>query len=401
MRGLEDYREIVGDKVLNDIYSRTALYGKRIVHINSTYQGGGVAEILNSLILLMNDIGIKTEWHLLHGTPDFFAITKKFHHGLHGEVINLSAMKKKVYYEVNKTNSVFTPVEHDCVIVHDPQPLPIIMFYEKKQPWIWRCHVDMTEPDPSVWEYLKGFVSRYDCMVVSMDKYRRQELGIKQRVIMPAIDPLAPKNEVLKDRTISKYLSKCGIEATKPIITQVSRFDKWKDPLGVINTYKLIKKKIDCTLVMVGNMATDDPEGSKYYGKIINRAQKEDGILVLLNVSDIVVNAVQRASTVIIQKSIREGFGLSVTEALWKGTPVVGSNVGGIPLQVIDGENGFLVEPHDTEGFAERILKILQDPRLAKKLGEKAKETVREKFLLTRLLMDYLDLLDGVINVSS
>ncbi len=394
MRTLEDYREIVGDRVLNDIYRRKKTYGKRVLHINSTYQGGGVAEILNSLVLLMNDVGVQTDWKILHGTPDFFTITKKFHNGLQGDSINISAMKKRIYYEVNKKNSVFTSVDQDFVIVHDPQPLPIIRFYQKTQPWVWRCHIDLSEPYLPLWEYLTGFVSRYDKMIVSMEDYKRNDLQIDQQVIMPAIDPLTPKNKKLPERTVSKYLSKNGIERDKPIIAQVSRFDKWKDPLGVIKVFELVKEKVDCQLVWVGNMVVDDPESTDIYNEVIERTKERDDITILANVTDIVVNAVQRASTVMMQKSIREGFSLTVSEALWKGTPVVASNVGGIPLQVINGDTGYLVEPHDVKGTAKRVIKILQNEKIAKKIGKRAKEHVRENFLITRLLSDYLGLLE-------
>lgn len=404
-RSVEDYREIVGDEVISEIHRRARkLYGKHILHINSTYQGGGVAEMLSSLIPLMNDVGMDVGWVILHGEPDFFTVTKKFHNALHGERINLSEMKKGLYIMTNEDFSVYTHIHHDCVIVHDPQPLPLIKFYKKQRPWIWRCHVDLSNPNEEVWEFLKTYILRYDMVIVSNEKYRRNDLPVEQRVIYPAIDPLLPKNIEISDGVISKYLDKFDISTDKPLITQISRFDKWKDPEGVIEAFKLVKEKIDCRLVLCGDMATDDPEGSEIYSRVWRKAGgliKKGDVMLITAGHDILVNALQRSSAVIIQKSLREGFGLTVTEALWKGKPVVASNVGGIPLQIADGENGFLVEPYDTKGFADRVIKILQNPRLAEEMGKKSKEIVRNNFLITRLLLDYLDLLNEIFVPST
>ena len=400
MHGLEDYRGIVGDKLLVDIAKKARnLYGKHILHINSTYQGGGVAEILNSLIPLMNDIGIDTGWRTLHGTPDFFTVTKKFHNALQGEDIHFTERKKRLYFQANGDFATYTHIDHDCVVIHDPQPLPLIKFYKKRQPWLWRCHVDLSNPNNRLWDFLTTFILKYDVVIVSNENYKKKDLPVEQRIIYPAIDPLSSKNMELSDSDISKYLRKFGVSTDKPLIAQISRFDKWKDPEGVVKVFKLVKEKVDCRLVLCGNLATDDPEGPRIYEatkkgtkKLVDRG---DIIFVTDPASSnfIFINALQRISSVIIQKSIREGFGLVVTEALWKGTPVVASNVGGIPLQIIDGENGFLVDPYDNQGFADRIITILQDPGLSKEMGKKGKELVRKKFLKTRLLVDYLDLL--------
>jgi len=403
MNSLEDYREIVGDEVISAIYRKARkLYKRHILHINSTYQGGGVAEMLASLVPLMNDTGINTGWRILHGTPDFFTITKKFHNALQGEQINFTEMKKSLYVQANEDFSVYTHIDHDCVVIHDPQPLPLIKFYRKMQPWIWRCHIDLTNPNKELWKFLKKFILRYDMVIISSEKYRREDLPVEQRVIYPAIDPLSPKNIQIPDRVILKYLKKFGIPRDKPLIAQISRFDKWKDPEGVIEVFKLVKEKVDCRLVLCGSMATDDPEGWMIYEKIKRKAkslvENKDVILMLsANENNIRVNVLQQSSAVIIQKSIREGFGLTVTEALWKGKPVVASNIGGIPLQIKDGESGFLVEPHDVEGFADRIVHILRNPSLAEKLGKNGKENIKEKFLITRLLSDYLDLLNETL----
>ncbi len=405
MHSLEDYRDIVGVKVIGEIHRKASkLYGKHILHINSTYQGGGVAEILNSFIPLLNDIGIDSGWRILQGNPDFFTVTKKFHNALQGESIHFTEMKKQLYAQANEDFSTYTHIDHDCVIIHDPQPLPLVKYYKKRQPWIWRCHVDLSDPDDQLWEFLSTFILRYDMVILSNEEYKKGDLPVEQRIIYPAIDPLTTKNMEISHLDASNYLRTHGVSTDKPLITQISRYDKWKDPEGVIKVFNLVKEKVDCRLVLCGNMATDDPEGPEICERIKGGEAKE-----LIARGDIIcltdplcsnyffINALQRISSVVIQKSIKEGFCLAVTEALWKGTPVVASNVGGIPLQVIDGENGFLVMPDDIQGFADRVTEILQKPDLAKEIGKKSKETVRNKFLITRLLSDYLDLLTDVI----
>ena len=308
-------------------------------------------------------------------------------------------MKKKIIIQINEEFSTYTHIDHYCVIVHDPQPLPLISFYKKVHPWIWRCHVDLSHPTKELWDFLKSFVLTYDVEVVSHKNYSAK-LAMQRNVIRPGIDPLSSKNLELTDKEISKYLNKFKIPTDKPLITQVSRFDKWKDPVGVINIYELLRKKIDCRLVLCGNMASDDPEGLKIFEQVRRKGNHliEKGDLILSTLeNNILVNALQRKSKVIIQKSLREGFGLTVTEAMWKETPVVASNVGGIPLQIEDGENGFLIEPNDIETFAEKIVEIFKKPQLAEKIGKEAKETVRQNFLITRILQDYLDLLSAIL----
>ncbi len=401
MRSLEDYREIVGDEAINEIHQKAKnLYGKRVLHINSTYQGGGVAEILNSIVPLMNDVGIDAGWRIFHGNPDFFTITKKFHNALQGGKIRLTEMKKRLYVQANDDFSVYTHLNHDCMIVHDPQPLPLIKFYKKRQPWIWRCHVDLSTPNKVVWDYLKYFILRYDKVILSSNAYRKKYLPVEQRVIYPAIDPLSPKNEELFDTVVEKYLKKFNILLDKPFITQISRFDKWKDPEGVLEAFELVRKKIDCRLVLCGSMAPDDPEAQHLYEKIREKARgmiEKGEVVLVISENNILVNALQRAASVVVQKSFREGFGLTISEALWKETPVVASNVGGIHIQIKDGDNGFLVEPKNTKGFAKRIIKLLENPKIGEEMGKKGKETVRKNFLMTRLLSDYLALLNEVI----
>lgn len=402
MLSLENFRKIVPDKKLAEIYARArGLYGKHIVHVNSTYMGGGVAEILYSLVMLMNDVGINTGWRILHGTPAFFEITKSFHNALQGAHIDLSQKKKELYLQVNGNYARFTHLDHACIIVHDPQPLALIRSYRKRQPWIWRCHIDLTEPNERLWDFLKGFLLKYDQIVVSSEKYFKDDLPVDQRLIHPAINPLNLKNRDLPERTVLRYMRKAGIPTDKPVITQVSRLDPWKDPDGVLEVFKRVKEKVDCRLVFCYNLAGDDPEGVRMYTRTYRKAKKyvdKGDVLFVVGNDDALVNSIQRCSSVVIQKSIKEGFCLSVTEALWKGTPVVASNVGGIPAQIVDGGNGFLLEPHDTDGFAERIIHILKDPDLARDMGQKAKEIVREKFLITRLLSDYLYMLNSILN---
>ena len=285
-------------------------------------------------------------------------------------------------------------------MVHDPQPLPLIDFYPKKQPWIFRCHIDLSAPNPSVWNYLEYFIKKYDHFVVSLEKYK-QNIPVPQSVIYPAIDPLTPKNKKASEDDVSKYMQKYDIDQTRPIISQISRFDKWKDPLGVLDVFHMVRKKMDCQLVLLGSMASDDPEGQKIFQQVqakVKKSMYENDIKLLLLENDFLVNCLQTASSIVIQKSLREGFGLTVSEALYKGTPVVASNVGGIPSQVIDGENGFLLEPKDYTGFSEAILRLLKDSALREKLGRNGKEHVKKNFLVTRLLSDWLDLFDGVLN---
>jgi trehalose synthase len=361
-----------------------------VININSTYYGGGVAEMLSSLTLLMNAAHIKTGWRVIQGRPDFFSITKKMHNALQGAEINLSELKKSIYEEVVFENAARMHLDHDIVVVHDPQPLPLIRCFRKKSPWVWRCHVDLSAPNPELWKYLSPFVERYDAVVLSLPEYA-QKLSAPQRFIMPAINPFSTTNRELSDKEIEERLDHHGIPTDLPLVVQVSRFDKWKDPQGVIDAFNLARKEVDATLVLVGNVATDDPEGQEIFASLCKCG--EDRIRILSVQDSALVNALQCRAAVVLQKSIREGFGLTVAEAMWKGTPVIGGKVGGIRHQIEDGVNGFLVE--NVEEAAERIVEILKDPGLRQKLGEKAKETVRTRFLMTRLMEDWLDLISS------
>lgn len=398
MKHLEDYRDIVGDEIISEIFQRSkGLYGKKILHVNSSYQGGGVAEILNHLVPLMSDLGIDVDWRVIHGHHDFFNITKKFHNALQGEEINFSRLKRSVYTEANEKFTTYSNIDHDAVIIHDPQPLPLVRYFKKRQPWIWRAHIDLSEPNDEVWDYLKQFIIRYDKIIFSANDFIPSDIGTDSEIIYPSIDPLTVKNKTIDQATIDKYLTKYGIEDDKPIISQISRFDKWKDPEGVIDVFDRVNDEVDCRLVLLGAMATDDPEGPRVYESVVDKAKDRDDIIVINKESDILVNVIQRVSSVVMQKSLKEGFGLTVTEALWKGTPVVASNVGGIPLQVTDGETGFLVDPEDYEEVASRILKILDDPELGAKLGGSAHRNVKEHFLITRHLLNWLEVLKNTI----
>jgi trehalose synthase len=390
---LKNYKEIVGKEVIDEIKKEAEpLRNKHVVNVNSAYEGGGVTEILSSLVPLMNDVGINTGWRFFKANPDFFTITKKFHNALQGEKINFSTIKRSIYLETARLNRAYTHIgQHDCVIIHDPQPLPLIKYYKKNNhPWIWRCHIDLSNPNKAVWSFLKKFIAKYDLMIVSSDSYRKK-VPIEQRVIHPSIDPLSPKNKRLSENRIRKSLSDNGIKTDKPIITQISRFDKWKDPLGVIDSFRLIRRKVNCRLVLMGSMASDDPEGQRIYEQVLDKVKHNRDIKIIHSENNVLVNALQRASSVVIQKSLREGFGLTVTEALWKSTPVVASNVGGIPLQVIDGKNGFLV--NNAKECAEKAIWLLKHKKIAEKMGRAGREHVRKNFLITRHLHDYLKVL--------
>jgi trehalose synthase len=404
INNISSYSRIVGKTELENIHAEAEkLADKHIICINSTYQGGGVAEILNSIVPLFDQVGIDFGWRILHGTPDFFTITKKFHNGLQGSKINLSQRKKDIYYETNRRFSTFTHIHHDLVIVHDPQPLPLISFYKKNQPWIFRCHIDLSNPNAEVWEYLKGFIQKYDHFVVSLQEYKKTDIKIPQTVIHPAIDPLTPKNKPVSENKITKYLSKFEIDRRKPIISQVSRFDPWKDPIGVVKVFEGIRRKMNCQLVLLGQFATDDPEGHKIILSLQKKVEKspfKNDIKLLVVDNAFLVNCLQRASSVVIQKSLKEGFGLTVAEALYKGTPVVASNVGGIPLQVVNGVNGFLHEPHNLRGFSDSVIKLLKDEKLRVTLGNAGKEHVKKNFLITRLMLDWINLMNKVITES-
>ncbi len=388
---VEDYEEYIGSETVERIYKKAKpLKDLHTVHVNSTYYGGGVAEILSSLILLFNSVGISTGWRIIQGSPDFFSITKKIHNALQGGEINLSELKKEIYESVIYENAIRNHLDHDVVVIHDPQPLPLIEHFRKRGPWIWRCHIDLTDPVSELWNYLVQYVEKYDGVIFSLKEYKRK-LKTPQVFFQPAIDVFTIKNKELTQEEIDERLNHYNIPTDLPIIAQISRFDPWKDPQGVIEAYKMARKEVDCTLVLVGNVATDDPEGEEVYESLLD--SREDRILILSFQDSALVNALQRTAAVVVQKSIREGFGLTVAEAMWKGAPVIGGNVGGIRYQIKDGKNGFLVS--SVEETAERMVQLLKDENLRRRIGKSARESVRKKYLLTRLLEQYLDLYDS------
>lgn len=401
MLRLDDFRHIVPDDVLAGIFGKArGLYGKHVVNVNSTYHGGGVAAILESLVPLINDVGIDCGWRILHGSMDFFEVTKEFHNALQGGPIELTEEKKQLYMETNENFGRFTHFDHDCVIVHDPQPLPLILSYRKGQPWVWRCHIDLTEPNPDLWDHVKGILLKYDQVIVSSRKYLKTDLPVEQRIVMPAINPLTHRNCDLDRETVDRYLRDARVPTDRPLLTQVSRLDPWKDPIGVIDVFERVRQRADCRLLLCHNVASDDPEALRVATRVRAKAEASpfgEDILFVEGNNATLVNAIQRASSVIIQKSTREGFCLAVTEALWKGTPVVASNVGGIPAQIEDGRTGYLLDPLDFDGFADRIVHLLEHRDETRQMGHAARESVRERFLITRLLSDYLDLLNDLI----
>jgi trehalose synthase len=385
---VEEYEEYIGAEAVDRIYKKAKkLRDFHILHVNSTYYGGGVAEMLSSLTLLFNSLGIKTGWRVIQGSPDFFSITKKMHNALQGGKINLTKRKMQIYEDVIFENAMRNHLKHDIVVINDPQPLPMINHYRKRGPWIWRCHIDLTNPNKSLWSYLSHFIEKYDAAVLTLKEYK-QQIRTPQLFFLPAINPFSIKNRKLSKKEIDERLKHYEIPTDLPLVVQISRFDRWKDPEGVIKAFKLARKEVDCTLVLLGNVATDDPEGSDIYHSLIDC--REERIIILSHQDTALVNALQSRAAVVLQKSIREGFGLTVAEAMWKGTPVIGGNVGGIRYQIEDGVNGFLV--NSIEEAAQRIVQILKDKKMRMNMGLKAKETVRKKLLMTRLVEQYLDL---------
>jgi trehalose synthase len=389
---IEDYRKIIGDVRTERIIEKAKpLKNLFVSHCNSTLYGGGVAEILDPLTLLSNNLGIKTEWRVIHGTPDFFSVTKKFHNALQGDrSLHLTDLKKEIYEWVMKKNSIRNRTDHDFMVIHDPQPLALIDNYDKKHPWIWQCHADMSDPNKDLLSYLKRFIDQYDVVVLTLEEYRQDFLP-PQVFFTPGIDPLSTKNKFLNSSDVNERLDHYSIPYDKPIITQISRFDHAKDPEGVIKIFKKVRDSIDCRLVLLGNVATDDPEGEKIYQKLLS--EQTDNIRVLSVQDSALVNALQRKAAVVVQKSLKEGFGLTVTEAMWKEAAVVGGNVGGIKHQIEDGKNGFLVS--STDEAVEKIVKLLIDPDLRKGFGKKAKRKVKDNYLLTCYLEKYLDLFNS------
>jgi trehalose synthase len=385
---VEDFEPHTGPETVERIINKAKpLRDIHVAHVNSTYYGGGVAEVLSSKTLLMNSLGIKTGWRVIQGSPDFFSITKKMHNALQGDRIGLTERKMQIYEDVIYENVVRNHLHHDIVVVHDPQPLAMIRHQRKNGPWIWRCHVDLTRPNPEVIRFLLPYINMYDAVILTLKEYE-QKFRTPQVFFFPTINPFSITNRELSEEEIAERLHHHRIPDDLPLVVQISRFDRWKDPEGVIEAFRIARKKVDCTLVLLGNVATDDPEGEKVYRSLLDNREER---IVILSVQDsALVNALQRRATVVLQKSLREGFGLTVAEAMWKGTPVIGGNVGGIRYQIEDGKNGFLVS--SVKEAADRIVRLVKDKRLNRTMGKRAKETVRKNFLLTRSVERYLDL---------
>ena len=392
---LNDYQPIVGQSAIDELrLLANRLSGKIIQNINSTFTGGGVAEILSRMIPLLSELGIDARWNIIKGSDEFFQVTKKFHnalHGaLHGKAESISAEDFSIFQEVSRKNIEDLQLNGDVIFVHDPQPIALVT--RKKEigkKWLWRCHIDVSRPSEQVWSFLLPYIVQYDAAVFSAPSFSRP-LPIRQFLISPSIDPLSDKNKELPQETIDSVLAKYGIPRDKPIITQVSRFDYLKDPVGVVQAFEMVRRSIDCRLVLAGGTASDDPESDAVLAEVKQHTDGKKDIHVLLipSNSDIEINALQRASTIIVQKSLREGFGLTVSEALWKGKPVVASAVGGITLQVKNKFTGLL--SHGVEGTAYAIKQLLANPEYARRLGENGREHVRQNFLITRHVKDYL-----------
>jgi trehalose synthase len=393
-KSLADYTHLAGRPLIEEIRELAApLEGLRVLHLSATAFGGGVAEILYTLIPLMNDVGIDTQWEVMLGREEFYNVTKRLHNALQGNPDSLSEEEWQIFERYNELNAKEVSGGWDVIIVHDPQPVGVHRHVpDKSKAWIWRCHIDLSTPNPKAIERIVPFVHEYDASVWHVQEYVPSGVNGGVRICPPAIDPLSPKNMALSPEDAAFVCDQFGIDVDRPLLCQVSRFDPWKDPMGVIDAYRLVKQEIpEVQLALVGSMATDDPEGWEFFNSTMAYADGDPDIHILNNLNSvgaIEVNAFQSQADVVIQKSTREGFGLTVSEALWKGRPFIGGDVGGIPLQVQDGQTGFLVS--SPAECAERSLQVLREPDLGKQLGRAGKEHVRKHFLTPRLLRDWL-----------
>jgi trehalose synthase len=388
---LRDYEPIVGSDIIDELeLIASKLTGIVIQNINSTAVGGGVAEILIRMVPLLQELGINASWDVIKGGEKFFEVTKKIHNALHGQIVHFTQDEMDLFIETNEMNAENMELRGDILFIHDPQPIGLI---KRKnglgRKWIWRCHIDFSCPDPFIWNFLKDYIEQYDVSVFSAPSFAR-DLTIPQVLISPSIDPLSDKNRELPQEVIDQVLERFNIDKNRLVVTQISRFDYFKDPVGVVKAFRQVKKYIDCQLVLAGGGASDDPEGTKVLAEVREEVNNDPDIFLLLlpPASDIEINALQRASTVILQKSLHEGFGLTVAEALWKAKPVIAGAVGGIPLQIAHKYSGLLT--YTIEGTAFALRQLLQNPNYAKKLGENGQERVKKNFLITRHLRDYM-----------
>jgi trehalose synthase len=390
---LDDYAPVIGAGEIEELRALARpLQGRSVEMVNSTAVGGGVAEILNRLVPLAEDLNLSFHWDVITGGEDFFAVTKAFHNALHGAPYHPQARDFEIFREYQQRNLHRLPLDAEFVVIHDPQPVGLIDDrLNTKNHWVWRCHIDLSHPNSAVWDFLHSYVSHYDGAIFSSPEFARQ-LPIPQYLFYPAIDPLSEKNRDLPPEFIADVLARYQIDPVRPILTQISRFDRLKDPLGVIRAYHIVKRYFDCQLVLAGGSASDDPEGTQVL-KEVHQASEGDADIKVLELpawAPLEVNALQRASSIVIQKSLREGFGLTVSEALWKKRPVVASAVGGIPTQIIHKHTGLLA--HSVEGTAYQIRFLLSHPDIAARLGERGHEHVKENFLITENLKRYLTL---------
>jgi len=390
---LDDYRAVLGDPEVAELRAQAApLQGRTVQMVNSTAVGGGVAEILTRLVPILQELGLAIRWDVITGGNDFFEITKAFHNALHGGPYDMPPESFEIFLAYNEQNLARLQMEGELTVIHDPQPVALIKARRQGSGhWIWRCHIDLSRPNPTVWQFLEPWVNRYDGAIFSSPEFSRQ-LSIPQYLFYPSIDPLAEKNRELEPEFVRGILERFNIDPTRPVLTQISRFDRLKDPVGVVRAYQIVKRYFDCQLVLAGGGASDDPEGAAVLAEVREAAAGDNDIhiLDLPPWSATEINALQRGSTIVIQKSLREGFGLTVTEGLWKKKPVVASAVGGIPTQVIHKQTGLLA--HSVEGTAYQIRFLLSNPAIATRLGEQGHEHVREHFLITSSAKRYLTL---------
>jgi len=399
---LDSYAEIAGDDTIDRIRELAEpLRGARVLHLNATAYGGGVAELLSTHVPLLADLGLDAEWHVMEGSDEFFAVTKAMHNALQGAEIEWTHDMQRIYLERVLANATDLPDGWDYVVIHDPQPAGILSFLEgsplarelERAHWIWRCHIDLTAANADVWDFLGPFIDHYNASIWTMDEFIPDDVDrSKVTVAPPTIDPLSVKNLELQDPFVDEICRQYGIDPKRPIVCQISRYDPWKDPVGVIQAFRLVRDQIpEAQLILAGSMATDDPEGFHYWQLTEEAADNDKDIFLLSNIQQVgavQINAFQRAAGVVVQKSLREGFGLTVSEGLWKGRPVVGGRAGGIKLQIDDGETGYLVD--SVEECAARTIELLQNPDAADGMGASGREKVRSEFLSTRELEDYL-----------